>query len=216
MIHVRPFGLSVPRPCLYMLGSSSLSWVFCTCKTVLHLLYVNVELITPDHHVVSRHDELSQRCILRENTYTLKFSEGSSYNATAILSKIRCIKDKHHMQSKYVTWYGHDHLVPLISISKVPSWSPSSPAWHHDLHHLDLYQCVVTWSSRQLLLLQLLLSHSDKVKQLFGTCILCNKETTIRLLPVADNFKNMIISYNNLYLITSWPYHITTCPAKTS
>src|SRR3954467_10009467 len=48
-------------------------------------------------HVVSRHDELSQRCILRENTCTLKFSEGSSYNATAVLSKIRCIKDKHHM-----------------------------------------------------------------------------------------------------------------------
>ena len=62
-------------------------------------------------------------------------------------------------------------------------------ARHHDLHHLDLYQCVVTWSSRQLLLLQQLLSHSDKVKQLFGACILCNKETTIRLLPVADNFK---------------------------
>ena len=91
------------------------------------------------------------------------------------------------MQSKYVTWYGHAHLAPLISISKVPSWSLSSPAWHHDLHHLDLYQCVVTWSSRQLLLLQLLLSHSDKVKQLFGACILCNKETTIRLLPVANN-----------------------------
>ena len=144
------------------------------------------------------------------------FSKGSSYKATAELSKIRCIKDKHHMQSKYVTWYGHRHLVPLISISKVPSWSLSSPAWHHDLHHLDLYQCVVTWSSRQLLLLQPLLSHSDKVKQLYGTCILCNKETTIRLLPVADSLKNMIISYNNLYLITSWPYHITTCPAKTS
>ena len=27
----------------------------------------------PDHHVVSQHDELSQRCILRENTYTLEF-----------------------------------------------------------------------------------------------------------------------------------------------
>ena len=145
------------------------------------------------------------------------FSEGSSYNATATLRKIICIKDKQHMQSKYVTWYGHHHLVPLISISKTPSWSLSSPAWHHDLHHLDLYQCVVTWSSHQLLLLQLLLSHSDKVKQWFGACILCNKETTIRLLPVADNFnKNMIISYNNLYLIMSWPYHITTCPAKTS
>ena len=125
---------SVPRPYLYMLGSSSLTRVFCTCKTGLHPLYVNVELITADHHVVSRHDELSQRCTLRVNTYTFKFSEGSSYNATAVLSKIRCIKDKYHMKSKYVTWYGHHHLVPLISISKAPSWSPSSPAWHLDLH----------------------------------------------------------------------------------
>src|SRR6266511_1110287 len=91
MIHARPFDLSVPRPYLHMLGSSSLTRVFCMCKTGLHLLYVNVELITPDHHVVSRHEELYQRCILRENTYTLKFSKGSSYNATAELSKIRCI-----------------------------------------------------------------------------------------------------------------------------
>ena len=126
---------SVPRPCLYMLGSSSLTWVFRMCKIFLHLLYLNVESITPDHHVVSQHDELSQRCILRENTYTFIFLvKGSSYNATAVLSKIRCIKDKHHMQSKYVTWYGHHHLVPLISISKAPSWFPSSLAWHLDLH----------------------------------------------------------------------------------
>ena len=159
---------SVPRPYLHMLGSSSLTRVFCVCKTGLHLFYVNIELITPDHHVVSGHDELWQRCILRENTCTLKFSKGSSYKATAELSKIRCIKDKHHMQSKYVTWYGHHHLVLMISISKVLSWSLSLPVRHHDLHHLDLYQCVVTWSSRQLLLLQLLLSHSDKVKQLFA------------------------------------------------
>ena len=125
------------------------------------------------------HDELWKQCILRENIFILKFSERSSYNSTVNQSKIRCIKNKHHMQLKYVTWYGHDHLVPLISLSKASSWSPSSPAWHHDLHHLDLYQCVITWSSRQLLFLQLLLSHSDKVKQLFGACILCNKETTI-------------------------------------
>ena len=134
MIHARPFGLRVPRPYLHMLGSSSLTWVFRVCKTGLHPLYVNIELITPDHHVVSRHDELSQRCILRENTYTLKFSEGSSYNATAVLSKIRCIKDKRHIESKYVTWYGHHHLVPLISIFKASSWSPSSPSRHLDLH----------------------------------------------------------------------------------
>ena len=124
---------SVSRPCLYMPDWSSLTWVFCMCKTVP--LYFNIELITPDHHVVSQHEELSQRCILGENTYTLKFSERSSYNATALLRKIRCIKDEHHMQSKYVTWYGHHHLVPLISISKAPSRSPSSPAWHLDPHH---------------------------------------------------------------------------------
>ena len=134
MIHARPFGLSVPRPYLHMVGSSSLTWVFCMCKTGLHPLYVNVEPITPDHHVVSHHEVLSQRCILGENTCTLIISERSSYKATVELSKITCIKDKHHMQSKYVTWYGHHHLVPLISISKAPSWSPSSPAWHIDLH----------------------------------------------------------------------------------
>ena len=85
---------SVPRPYLHMLGSSSLTWVFCVCKTGLHPLYVNVELITPDHHVVSQHEELLQWCILKDNTYTLKLSERSSYNATVDLSKIRCIKDK--------------------------------------------------------------------------------------------------------------------------
>ena len=35
MIHVRPFGLSVPRPYLHMLGSSSLTRVFCVCKNWL-------------------------------------------------------------------------------------------------------------------------------------------------------------------------------------
>ena len=134
MIHARPFGLSVPRPYLHMLGSSSLTWVFYVCKTVLHPLYLNVELITPDHHVVSGHDELWQRCILRENTFILKFSERSCYNAAVNQSKTRCIKDKHHMESKYVTWYGHHHLELMISVTEASSWSPSSLAWHLDLH----------------------------------------------------------------------------------
>ena len=111
--------------------------------------------------------------------------------------------------NQIVTWYGHHHLLPLISISKVTSWSPSSPAWHHDLHHLGLYQCVVTWSSHQLLLLQLFLSHSDKVKQLYGACILCNKETTIRLLSVADNFNKSWSSHRTTY-ISSRLDHITS------
>ena len=97
-------------------------------------------------------------------------------------------------------------------------WSPS-PKYCHDLHcyqHdtmisiiLIFYQRVVTWSSHQLLLLQLLLLHSDKVKQLHGTCILCNKETTIRLLPVADNFNKTWSSHTTTYT-SSRLHHITS------
>ena len=155
---------SVPRPCLYMLGSSSLTRVFCMCKTVLHPFYVNVELITPDHHVVSRHDELSQRCILRENTYTLKFSERSSYNATAVLSKIRCVKI--NITCNQNMW--HDMAIIILCF-----WSPS-PKQRHDLHRHRLdtsISIVASWSSRQLLLLRLSLPLSDKVKQLHGGCI---------------------------------------------
>ena len=171
---------------------------------------MNVEPITPDHHVVPQHEELSQRCILRENTYTLKFLvKGSSYNATAVLSKIRCIKDKHHMQSKYVAWY--------MAIIILCFWSPS-PKHHHDLHRhrLDnLISIVASWSSRQLLLLQLSLTHSDKVKQLHGVCTSYNKETTLRLLPVVDITKHdhLIQQCISHHILT---YHITTYPAKTS
>ena len=81
----------------------------------------------------------------------------------------------------------------LISISKA----------RHDLrrHRLEtLISIVASWSSRQLLLLQPSLSHSDKVKQLHGTCILCNKETTIRLLSVDDNFNKTSSSYTITYI----------------
>ena len=67
-------------------------------------------------------------------------------------------------------------------------WSPS-PKHHHDLHHhrLDtLISIVALGASRQLLLLQLSLTHSDKVKQLHGFCTSYNKDTTLRLLPVVD------------------------------
>ena len=107
----------------------------------------------------------------------------------------------------------HDMAIIILCF-----WSPSAK-YYHDLHcywHdtmisiiLIFYQRVVTWSSDQLLLLQLLLSHSDKVKQLFGTCILCNKETTIGFLPVADNFNKTWSSYTTTY-ISSRLDHITS------
>ena len=149
---------------------------------------MDIKLITPDHYVVSGHDELWQWCILRENTFTLKFSERSSYNATAVLSKIRCIKDKHHMQSNKL----YDMAIIILCL-----WSPS-PKHRHDLHRhrLDtLISIVEALSSRQLLLPRLLLPLSDKVKQLQGDCIAYNKATTIWLLPVADN---LVIKHDHL------------------
>ena len=85
------------------------------------------------------------------------------------------------MQSKYETWYGHHHLVLMISITE---------AKRHDLHRhrLDtLISIVASLSPRQLLLPRLSLPLSEKVNQLHGDCISYNKATTIWLLPVADN-----------------------------
>ena len=104
----------------------------------------------------------------------------------------------------------HDMAIIILCF-----WSPS-PKHRHDLHRhrLDtLISIVASWSSCQLLLLWLSLTHSDKVKQLHGDRNSYNK-TTIWLLPIANNLQNMIISYNNVYHIMSWPYHITTCPCK--
>ena len=73
--------------------------------------------------------------------------------------------------------------------------------------------------SRQLLLLLLWLTVSNKVKQLHGVCISCNKETTLRLLPVVlidmqvMNFlQNMIISHINIYRITTCLGKQVRCP----
>ena len=68
-------------------------------------------------------------------------------------------------------------------------WSLSPKHRHdHHRHRIDtLISIEASLSSRQLLLLWLSLSLSDKVKPLHGDCISYNKATTIWLLPVADN-----------------------------
>ena len=109
------------------------------------------------------------------------FSKGSSYNATAVLNKIRCIKINITCNQNM----RHDMAIIILCF-----WSPS-PKQRHDLHRhrLDiLISIVASWSSHQLLLRRLSLPHSDKVKQLHGVCISYNKATTIWLLPVADKF----------------------------
>ena len=83
------------------------------------------------------------------------------------------------------------------------SWSPS-PKHRHDLHrhrHDTLISIIASLSSCQLLLLRLSLPLSDKVMQLHGDSISYNKATTIRLLPVADNFSK------HDHLIQQFIYH---------
>ena len=100
----------------------------------------------------------------------------------------------------------HDMAIIILCL-----WSPS-PKYCHDLHRhrLDtLISIIASWSSCQLLLLQLSLMHSDKVNQLHGDCISYNKGTTIRLLPVADNFYKTWSSHTKIY-ISSRLDHITS------
>ena len=136
MIHVRPFGLQCSEAMsvharLVKFNLSILRVQICLAPIVFVRRAYHTRLsrgVSPWSTVAMVHTQ-------GEHLYLEILVKGSSYNATVVLRKIRCIKDKHHMKSKYVTWYGHHHLVPLISISKAPSWSPSSPAWHLDLHH---------------------------------------------------------------------------------
>jgi hypothetical protein len=54
-----------------------------TCaKTGLHLLYVDIEFIAPDHHEMLQNYKLSQRRMWGKNTIlSWSLSEESSYNA---------------------------------------------------------------------------------------------------------------------------------------
>ena len=90
-------------------------------------------------------------------------------------------------------------------------WSPSPKHRHdHHRHRLDtLISIKASLSSRQLLPLRLSLPLSDKVKQLHGVCISYNKATTIRLLPVTDNFYKIWSSHTTTY-ITSCLDHISS------
>ena len=113
------FDLSVScvlRACLYMLGLSSQPKCF-ACINLTYTRYMwMLESITPDHHVVLRNNEPSQRCTVRENTF-LKFYEGSSYLCYRRSKQKRCKQDKHHMQ--IIEWHDMANIILRL-------WSPSS------------------------------------------------------------------------------------------
>ena len=106
----------------------------------------------------------------------------------------------------------HDMAMIILRL-----WSPS-PKYCHDLYRhrhntmifiILIYINVSSHSRLANYCFWNYCSHSDKVKQLFGACILCNREITIRLLPVADNFSKTWSSYTTTY-ISSCLDHITS------
>ena len=108
----------------------------------------------------------------------------------------------------------HDMAIIILCL-----WSPS-PKHHHDLHRHrrdTLISIVASLSSPQLLLLELSLPLSDKVKQLHGDCIAYNKSTTIWLLPVADNFvtkHDHLIQQFISYHVLTISHHSKPCKNK--
>ena len=126
---------SVPRPYLHMLGSSSLTRVFMHVQNWLApVLYERRAYHTRSSCGVSARRTFAMVHTQGE-TYTLKFSERSSYNDTDVLSKIRSIKDKHHMQSNIsdMIWPSSScafdlHLQSIVMISIVTGMTPWSPS----------------------------------------------------------------------------------------
>ena len=123
----------VPRPCMYMLGSSSQP----KCIACVNLAYTccirTLESITPDYHVVLRNNEPSQRCTVRGNTF-LKLLWGIILFTTVVLSKQNEKHDKHHMQSNsdmiwpisYCSFDLHLRGTMIIFVTGMTPWSPSS------------------------------------------------------------------------------------------
>ena len=97
-------------------------------------------------------------------------------------------------------------------------WSPS-PKYRHDLYRhrhdtmISIILISINVSSYGRLVNYCFCNYCYRiaiiVKQLYGACILCNKETTIRLLPVVDNFNKTWSSHTTTY-ISSRLDHITS------
>ena len=123
------FDLSVscvPRPCLYMLGSSSQPKCFACVNLAYTRCMRTLESITPDHHVVLRNNEPSQQCTVRGKHISWNFSEGSCYLCYRRSKQIRCKHDKHHM--KIIKWHGMANIILCLLISIFE-------ARHDHLHH---------------------------------------------------------------------------------
>ena len=102
MIHVRPFGLK----CSEAISVYARLVKFNPSIPHVQNWLAPVVCERRAYHTRSSRGVSTRRTFAMVHTqgeHFLIISERSSYKATVELSKIRCIKDKHHMQSKYVT-----------------------------------------------------------------------------------------------------------------
>ena len=103
MIHARPFSLQCSK------AMSVHARLVKFNPSILHVQNCLAPVVCERraYHTRSSCGALARRTFAMvhtqgEHLYLEILVKGSSYNATTVLSKIRCIKDKHHMQSKYV------------------------------------------------------------------------------------------------------------------
>ena len=129
----------VPRPCLYMLGSSSQPKCFACVNLAYTRCMWTLGSITPDHHVVLRNNELSQRRTVRGNT-SLKFCEESSYLCYRRSKQIRCKHDKHRMQ--IIKWHDMANIILRLLISIFEARHEH----HHHRHDTMISIIVSSWS----------------------------------------------------------------------
>ncbi len=142
----------VPKPCLHMIGSSSLTRVFRMCNC-----FAPVVCECWVYHTRSSCGISTQRTVATvhsrvKHNFILKFSEGSPYNATVVLRKIRCIKGL----TSYAIYKWHDMAIILcflISITKAParssvgentisSWNFSERSPHNATVVLSKIRCI--------------------------------------------------------------------------
>ena len=142
--HVRPFGLLCSEAMSVHASLVKSTKVFACVNLAYTCCMRTLESITPNHHVVLRNNEPSQRCTVRGNTF-LKFYEGSSYLCYRRSKKIRCKHDQHHMQ--IIEWHDMANIIlclwssslrhdMITFITGMTPWSPSSWSPSSCLHEV--------------------------------------------------------------------------------
>ena len=141
-IHARPFGLRVPRPYLYMLGSSSLTWVFRVCNCFAPVVFERRAYHTR-----------SSRGVSARRTFATVHTQGEHFcleilvrDHLIMLPSIKARQDAYRINITCNQYKWYDMAIIILCL-----WSPSSKHRHDHHHHRrdTLISIVASLSSRQ-------------------------------------------------------------------